>query len=109
MAYIVPLLFVISPPLLLQGEPEIIVFSIATAIAGVWLTSIAIAGFFVRALSPPMRLAFAAAGLLALIPAETFAGAVYTDIAGVIAGAVLIGFEYYGSRLRRQAGSAPAK
>jgi hypothetical protein len=46
---------------------------------------------------------------LALIPAETFAGAVYTDIVGAIAGAALIGFEYYGSRSRRQAGSVPAK
>jgi len=109
MAYIVPLLFVISPPLLLRGEPDVIVFAIATAIAGVWLTSIAIAGFFMRPLALPMRCAFAAAGLLALIPAETFAGAVYTDVVGVIAGAVLIGFEYYGSRLRRQAGSVPAK
>ena len=109
MAYIVPLLFVISPPLLLRGEPEIIVFSIATALAGVWLTSIAIAGFFLRRLALPMRGAFAAAGLLALIPAETFEGAVYTDIAGVLAGAVLIGMEYYSARLRRHAGSVPAK
>ena len=109
MAYIVPLLFVISPPLLLRGEVDAIIFSIGTAIAGVWLVSIAIAGFFLRPLAVPMRCVFGAAGLLALIPAETFTGAVYTDIAGVIAGAVLIGMEYNASRLSRQAGSVPAK
>ena len=109
MAYIVPLLFVISPAMLLRGEPGMIVFTIATAIIGVWLTSIAIAGFFLRPISLPMRCIFGAAGLLALIPAESFAGGVYTDIAGVIAGIALVGYEYYTTRLNRVAGSVPAK
>jgi hypothetical protein len=34
---------------------------------------------------------------------------VYTDIAGVTAGMVLVGFEYYTTRLHRDAGSVPAK
>jgi TRAP-type uncharacterized transport system fused permease subunit len=109
MAYIVPLLFVVSPALLLRAEADAIVIAIATAIAGVWLVSIAMAGFYLRPLTVPMRVTFGAAGLLALIPAETFAGAIYTDIAGVIAGAVLVGFEYCANRLRGGAGSVPAK
>ena len=109
MAYIVPLLFVISPAMLLRGEPEVIVFTIATAIIGVWLTSIAIAGFFLRPLALRMRCVFGAAGLLALIPAESFVEGVYTDIAGVIAGVALVGYEYYTTRLNRVAGSVPAK
>ena len=109
MAYIVPLLFVISPAMLLRGEPEVIVFTIATAIIGVWLTSIAIAGFFLRPIALRMRCVFGAAGLLALIPAESFVGGVYTDIAGVIAGVALVGYEYYTTRLNRVAGSVPAK
>ena len=56
-----------------------------------------------------MRGAFGAAGLLALLPAESFAGAIYTDIVGVIAGAALVGFEYYANRLRSGVGSVPAK
>ncbi len=109
MAYIVPLLFVISPALLLRGEVDVVVFAIATALAGVWLVSIAMAGFFLRPLSVAMRGAFGAAGLLALLPAESFANAIYTDIVGVIAGAALVGFEYYANRLRSGAGSVPAK
>ena len=109
MAYIVPLLFVISPALLLRGEPGVIVFTIATAIIGVWLTSIAIAGFFLRPLAAPMRCVFGVAGVLALIPAESFAGGVYTDIAGVIAGVVLVGFEFYIARLHREPRTVPAK
>ena len=109
MAYIVPLLFVISPAMLLRGEPGVIIFTIATAIIGVWLVSIAIAGFFLRPLGPAMRCVFGVVGVLALIPAEAFAGGVYTDIVGVIAGVALVGYEYYATRQHRDAGSVPAK
>jgi hypothetical protein len=44
-------------------------------------------------LGPPLRLAFAAAGLLALTPAGAFAGAGLTDIIGVAGGLALIGYE----------------
>jgi hypothetical protein len=47
-----------------------------------------------------MRLLFAVAGLLALIPAGAFVGAVWTDIAGVVLGAVLIAREYRATRAR---------
>lgn len=109
MAYIVPLLFVISPALLLRGETGVIIFTIATAIVGVWLTSIAIAGFFLRPLAAPIRCVFGTVGVLALIPAEAFAGGVYTDIIGVVAGLLLVGYEYYASRMHRDPGSVPAK
>ncbi|MDA0654389.1 MAG: TRAP transporter fused permease subunit [Proteobacteria bacterium] len=109
MAYIVPLLFVISPAMLLRGEPGLIVFTIATVVIGVWLVSVAIAGYFVRPLALPMRCLFGAAGVLALIPAAAFAGALYTDIAGVTAGIVLVGYEYYAIRLNRDRRSLPAK
>ncbi len=101
-AYLVPVLFVLSPTLLLIGEPLDILIAIVTAGTGVWLVSIAIAGFFVRILPPPMRIAFAAAGLAALVPAGAFPGAGLTDIAGVLAGAALIVWE-----LRARAGAAP--
>lgn len=93
MAYVVPFLFVLSPTLLLIGTPGHIVIAVVTAIIGVWLVSIAIVGFFMRALSPFMRLLFGAAGLLALIPATTFRGAEYTDMAGAAIGLFMIGYE----------------
>ncbi len=89
----VPILFVLSPQLLLIGDAWSITLATITAVAGVWLVSIAIAGYFVRRLGSAARLGFAAAGLLALIPAGAFPGAVYTDVVGTAVGAGLIARE----------------
>jgi TRAP transporter 4TM/12TM fusion protein len=99
-AYIVPFLFVASPSLLLIGQPQSIAIAVVTAVMGVWLVSIALAGYFTRVLATPMRVLFAAAGLLALIPAGAFQGAMWTDIAGAVLGGVLIGRELMASRAR---------
>ena len=106
-AFVVPLLFVLSPQLLLQGEPWAVGLAAATAMAGVWLVSIAITGYYLRPLRPVLRLAFAVSGLLALIPAGAFPGAVYTDVAGMLAGLGLIGYEIAARRRRCQSGIEP--
>jgi len=92
-AFVVPFLFVLSPQLLLQGAPWAVALAAATAMAGVWLVAIAITGYFLRPLGAPWRAAFAVAGLMALIPAGAFPGAIYTDVAGMVAGLGLIGYE----------------
>lgn len=107
MAYVVPVLFVLSPTLLLIGDSGAIMLAIVTAVAGIWLVSIAIAGFFVRPVSRPMRLAFLIAGIMALMPADAFPGAALTDIAGAVIGIALIGFEVLAHR--RRASTAPAR
>jgi TRAP-type uncharacterized transport system fused permease subunit len=100
-AFVVPILFVLSPQLLLIGEVWSITLATITAIAGVWLVSIAIAGYFARRLETATRFVFAAAGLLALIPAGAFPGAVYTDIVGAVVGGGLIAREVWLARARR--------
>jgi len=105
-AYIVPFLFVASPTLLLIGAPQAVAVAVVTAMIGVWLVSIALAGYFSRPLTVPMRLLFAAAGLLALIPAGAFAHAMWTDLAGALLGAVLIAREVMASRARAAAAEA---
>ncbi|MBO6716340.1 MAG: TRAP transporter fused permease subunit [Rhizobiaceae bacterium] len=89
-AYVIPLLFVFSPTLILKGESTDIIIAIMTAAIGVWLVSSAIAGYFAGRLSLPVRLLFAGSGLLALVPAGAFSGAVITDLIGVVGGAVLM-------------------
>ncbi|HWM46235.1 MAG TPA: TRAP transporter fused permease subunit [Xanthobacteraceae bacterium] len=101
-AFVVPFLFVASPTLILIGTPVAIAQAVATAFAGVWLISIAMAGHFVRPLGWPMRVLFAGSGLLALIPAGAFPGAEFTDLAGVLIGAALIAHEL----MHRRAGMA---
>jgi TRAP-type uncharacterized transport system fused permease subunit len=92
-AFVVPFLFVLSPQLLLQGAPWAVALAAATAMAGVWLVSIALTGYFLRPLAAAWRAAFAVSGLMALIPAGAFPGAIYTDVAGMLAGLGLIGYE----------------
>ena len=92
-AFIVPFLFVASPSLILIGSPVEIAQAILTAFIGVWLVSIGIAGYFVRPLGGALRFLFAASGILALIPASAFPGGYGTDIVGVGAGVVLMGYE----------------
>ena len=67
-AYVVPYLFVFSPSLLLQGSTGQLILDVASALAGVWLASAAIAGYFARVLPPGDRALFAIAGVLLLVP-----------------------------------------
>ena len=89
-AYIVPFLFVMSPNLLLQGRPQDVVLAVVTAVMGVYLVSVAVAGFMTRPIGLALRIAFAVAGLLMMLPANAFQGAIWTDVAGFIVGTGLI-------------------
>ena len=102
-AFVVPLLFVLSPTLLLIGPADAVTLAIVTAALGIWLASIGLAGYFMRPMSAGLRIAFGAAGILALIPSGAFPGAVVTDIIGAVAGAFLIARELWLMRARERA------
>jgi TRAP transporter 4TM/12TM fusion protein len=89
-AYIVPFLFISSPTLLMQGSPVEVTLAVITAIMGVYLISVAVAGFMTRPIGLLLRVAFAVSGLAMMVPANAFKGAIWTDVAGVIVGAALI-------------------
>ncbi len=97
-AYVLPFLFVLSPTLILIGPPRDVAIAVVTATLGIWLVSIAVVGYWVRPVNVWNRLLFATAGLLCLIPAGAFRHAELTDLAGVIVGLMLIGYEYWASR-----------
>ncbi|HSE78791.1 MAG TPA: TRAP transporter fused permease subunit [Alphaproteobacteria bacterium] len=101
--FLVPFLFVLSPTLLLIGDPASVAVAIATAAIGVWLVSIGIVGFFLAPIGAASRAMFVLAGFLALIPAGAFTGAVWTDVVGVVGGAILLFREYAIARARRAA------
>ena len=102
-AFVVPFLFVLSPTLLLMGAADAVAFAVVTAVLGIWLVSIAMIGYFMRPISAPLRMLFAIAGILALIPAGAFPGAVWTDIVGAALGIVLIAREIWRVRARERA------
>ena len=105
LAFIVPFLFVFSPTLILIGGPGEIAMAVVTAAFGVWLVSASLAGYFVERLSAGSRILFALAGLAALVPSATFAGAAYTDMFGLVAGMMLMIFELVRLRAGKTAGA----
>jgi TRAP transporter 4TM/12TM fusion protein len=81
-AFIVPFLFIFSPSLLLDGPPLVLVQDVVTAVAGVWLVSVAMMGFFRRHVGALVRVVIAIGGLLLLVPASAFTGGFWTDLLG---------------------------
>jgi TRAP transporter 4TM/12TM fusion protein len=69
-AYVVPFLFAASPSLILAGTPVENTIAFVTAAAGVSLITAAIVGFAGAILATPMRLGFALAGIVLLLPPD---------------------------------------
>jgi TRAP-type uncharacterized transport system fused permease subunit len=101
-AFILPFLFVLSPSLLLQGSLSETALAAGSAVAGVWLASVGIGGYFRGTLSVVVRLAFALAGLALLVPASGFEGGVWLNAGGLALAAVVMLWRIYGPT-RRQA------
>ena len=100
LAYMIPFLFILSPGLIMQGPLSGILYSFVVTVAGVWLFSIALIGYFVSPMSWTKRLAFAVAGLAAMSPTTALVSPVIVNLAGIVAGALLAGAEL---GLRRKA------
>jgi len=97
-ALVVPVMFIMSPNLIMQGTWPNIAVAFATAVAGVWVTTCGIQGFFVRRLGVLMRLGFCAGGFMLLIPNQAFANAGYVEMTGIALTAVVVGRELLAKR-----------
>ena len=93
-AYIVPFLFVASPELLMQGAPLHILLAFVTAVAGIWLVSAGMVGYFMRPLGMTFRCLFAIAGVSLLLPATAFPFAIWSDPIGLVLAIAIIGREW---------------
>ena len=102
-AFIMPFLFVLSPSLLLQGSVLEVAQAVVTAIAGVWIASFGVGGYYRRMLGPGARLAFFAAGIALLVPGHGFEGALALEIGGVVLSVILIVREHLRARGGRAA------
>jgi TRAP transporter 4TM/12TM fusion protein len=102
-AYIIPFLFVRAPSLLLEGGIMSVVLATLTALAGVWMICAAFAGYSTRPIGWAARIAFGIAGLLMFIPADAIPHGGWTDVAGLVLGAGLIGRDIFAARLVRRA------
>jgi TRAP transporter 4TM/12TM fusion protein len=102
-AYIIPFMFVLSPTLLMKGDPVHIVLNILTASFGVYLISVAFADYFVRRLHWPVQLLMMLAGLMTIFPDSAIGVGGLIDAAGVVLGLLLLAYEYRGVRRTAQA------
>ena len=102
-AYVVPFLFVFSPSLLLQGTLGDLIVDVSSAIAGVWLVSAGMIGYFARPMDLLGRAAFLTAGVLLLIPSELGYWAAWTDWIGWIMGALVVLWDISAARKQRAA------
>jgi TRAP transporter 4TM/12TM fusion protein len=107
-AYVVPFLFVLSPTLLLFGEPMEIVFDVVTAFIGIYVLSVAMVGYFSRPLPVVLRLVIAAAGAASLMPSAVMPTDHLLNLAGIALGAAILGYEFLVAR-RLGAGAMAAE
>ena len=109
-AYIVPFLFVFSPTLLLQSASiPTTLLAIGTAVIGVWIVSAGMVGYLFGAIGVLERGLLLAGGFALLIPHEVGQWALWTDIAGAVVSALLVGRRYVTRgqlQANQQAGSA---
>jgi len=102
-AYVVPFLFVLSPTLLLEGEPGHILLNVFTAAMGVYIISVAVVGFFTRRLTVVYRVALIVTGLIAMTPDTGFPFGGVMSMGGVVAGLLILGYDYLTGRRAQEA------
>jgi TRAP-type uncharacterized transport system fused permease subunit len=93
-AYIVPFLFVYSPAILMNGTWLEILGVTVMSLSGIWFISAAMAGYFVRLLSPLMRAGFVVAGVLMLLPFQGAPWIKWVNLVGVALGLLLFSTEW---------------
>jgi TRAP transporter 4TM/12TM fusion protein len=99
-ALVVPVIFVISPALVWQGEPLEIFLAALSAAGGVWIGTVAFMGYLVRPMPGLVRLGFLISAVALMIPAAAFDGAGWVEIGGAVLAGILIAVEYSGKKQR---------
>ena len=89
-AYVVPLLFIFSPALIMQGSYLDIGITFLLTVIGVYFVSVAIVGFFKKKVSVPFRALLLCTGILCITPHSLLSLGPAPAILGVIAGITLL-------------------
>jgi TRAP transporter 4TM/12TM fusion protein len=105
--FALPFLFVLSPTLLLFGDPLWIVLDCATAVIGIYLVTAGIVGWYERPMTLIERIAVLVAGILAILPANVLSIIVKGDTTalGSVIGLLLL-FYLAGTPKQAAAGAA---
>jgi TRAP-type uncharacterized transport system fused permease subunit len=92
-AYFIPFMFVYSPELLMRGATFDIVVRVAVTMLGIFMGTLAVVGYFQKAVPLPFRLAYGLIALMLLVQTTMFPQAVWVNAIGVIAALVAIAHE----------------
>jgi ABC-type cobalamin transport system permease subunit len=84
--------------------PEILL-NLVRVLFGIFLGTAGVVGFSARIIPVPSRFLYGALSLAVVLPPETFAGAIYVNLAGVVLAVLLLAFDY----ARGRAQPAPAR
>jgi TRAP-type uncharacterized transport system fused permease subunit len=98
--FLLPFLFVLTPSLLMDGPPEVILLNLARVLFGIYLGTAAIAGYALTPLSRPARVLYGLIALAVVLPPESFAGAIWIDAAAIAIAVAVLGY----SHMQRRAG-----
>ena len=91
-------MFVMSPSLIMQGQPLDVLIAAVTAFIGVWFATAGVLGYFFRPMGFVMRAVYLAAGLALMIPSQAFPSAVYFEAIGFVIAAIVTFGEYFATR-----------
>lgn len=98
--FALPFMFVLSPTLLMIGNPHSIVYDTVTALFGVFFATVGIVGYFQREIGPVLRLIMIAAGVAAFVPDASIGIAVpgIVSATGMLIGGAILAVEYFNHR-----------
>jgi TRAP transporter 4TM/12TM fusion protein len=97
-AYLIPFMFAYSPELVMNGAPLDVVMRFAVTLAGIFAGTVAVVGFLKTRVTFASRILFAVIAVMLLAQPTMFDGAVWLNVAGVLAGAAAIGWEMMRTR-----------
>ena len=92
----------------MEGPAWLIVWNLVRNLLGIYVGTAGIVGFAFTPLALPLRVAFAAAAVAILIPANAFPGADLLDWVGLGGAVILAGFDLMRSLAARKLIAAPA-
>jgi len=99
LAYVIPFVFVFSPGLLLEGAAGFVSMTVAALVAGIFLVSVAMVGYFLRPLGSMPRAVALLAGLSLCIPINSSSLAAIVVAVAAITGLLFLAFEIIQTRL----------
>src|SRR5439155_23336288 len=98
--------FVYSPALIMRGSALEIGLVMILSIAGIWFVCAGFTGHAMRVMGLPMRVAFAAAVLLLLMPFQASTVNPWLNVLGSVLGVALLIYEF-GARSKKVALGGP--